>query len=454
MTSATSLRRLALAAFLGNALGLATGCSSSSSGSDGTKTPKYPFGSRPQMYTAGTIRPSGTQAALDDAVKAKYQQWKDRYLVKGCGGYYVCANEIPGTCKNDGAAILASTDGGLGIDGQPVDLHLTVSEGHGYGMLIAVLMADVEPDARAIFDGFVTLRDNFRSPYDNNLMSWHFDAGCAITDVSDNDAATDGDLDSAFALLLAEKQWSSPHYGQRGRDIIESIMNRELNPATKLPLLGDWSKPSTDPVDEALYFSTRTSDHMPDHFRQFATVSGNADWTAAVDASYKLFDVMQTKFAPKTGLVSDFVKHTDGDPQPVAVGDADTMLGEDLTTDYDYNACRVPWRLGTDYVVNGEARAKSILTKMNTFIKTKTNNDPAMILDGYSLAGEPHSDAGPNGCFTASFGVSAMIDPSNQAWLDAIWKNLVDGPVDDYYGDTIRLITMIVMSGNWWGPPA
>jgi hypothetical protein len=45
-----------------------------------------------------------------------------------------------------------------------------------------------------------------------------------------------------------------------------------------------------------------------------------------------------------------------------------------------------------------------------------------------------------------------MIDSSNQAWLDAIWKNLVTTPADDYYGDTIRLISMIIMSGNWWNP--
>jgi hypothetical protein len=76
-----------------------------------------------------------------------------------------------------------------------------------------------------------------------------------------------------------------------------------------------------------------------------------------------------------------------------------------------------------------------------------------MIIDGYSLDGVPHvKDAGPNGCFTGSFGVAAMVDSSNQAWLDAIWKDLAASPADTYYGDTIRLITMIVMSGNWWAP--
>jgi predicted 3-demethylubiquinone-9 3-methyltransferase (glyoxalase superfamily) len=108
--------------------------------------------------------------------------------------------------------------------------------------------------------------------------------------------------------------------------------------------------------------------------------------------------------------------------------------------------------------MNGEAKAKAVLTKMNDFIKMKTattampSGDPTMILDGYSFAGVPHTDAGPNGCFTGSFGVSAMIDSSNQAWLDAIWKNLAASKTDDYYGDTITLMSMIIMSGNWWNP--
>ena len=50
-----------------------------------------------------------------------------------------------------------------------------------------------------------------------------------------------------------------------------------------------------------------------------------------------------------------------------------------------------------------------------------------------------------------------MIEAGNQAWLDAIWKHMaVDHPAADtdnaYFGNTIKLLTMIVMSANWWEP--
>jgi endo-1,4-beta-D-glucanase Y len=280
-------------------------------------------------------------------------------------------------------------------------------------------------------------------------MSWQFLAACKPPEAMDNDAATDGDLDAAFAFLLAEKQWGSPSYGQQGRILIDAVLNREMNPQTKLPLLGDWASPTDD---QGQYYSTRLSDHMPDHFRAFATASGNTTWNASVTSVYDLMNTIQTKFSPMTGLVPDFVKKTDADPSPVAVTEADALLMEQLTTDYDYNACRVPWRLGTDLVVKGDPAAKTVLGKLNAFIKAKTGGDPAMILDGYSLAGDVHSGAGPNGCFTSGFGVAAMSDPGSQVWLDAIWNQLVKNTPDDYFGDTVSLLAMIVMSGNWWTP--
>jgi len=203
MKLASKARVAALFTFLAGAGGAACG-GGGASGPDGTKTPQVPFGTHPLAYMGGVLHPSGTQAALDDAVRDKYQAWKKTYLIKGCGGYYVCANEVSGSCADDGAALVAA--GGKGADGVDLDMEMTVSEGHGYGMLIAALMAGLEPDARTIFDGFVTFRDKYRSPYDVNLMSWKINAGCMPPEASDNDAATDGDLDSAFAFLLAEKQ--------------------------------------------------------------------------------------------------------------------------------------------------------------------------------------------------------------------------------------------------------
>jgi hypothetical protein len=47
---------------------------------------------------------------------------------------------------------------------------------------------------------------------------------------------------------------------------------------------------------------------------------------------------------------------------------------------------------------------------------------------------------------------AAVFDSANQAWVDATWKLLVDAPAADQNTDGIRLLSMLVMSGNWWNP--
>ena len=92
----------------------------------------HPFGSHPFAYAAGAITPNHiSQPAEDQAVRAFYDAWKARYLEQTCGaGRYV---------------VLSNTQAG----------NLTVSEAHGYGMMLAALMAGHDPDAHAIFDGML-----------------------------------------------------------------------------------------------------------------------------------------------------------------------------------------------------------------------------------------------------------------------------------------------------------
>ncbi|HXU82324.1 MAG TPA: glycosyl hydrolase family 8 [Polyangia bacterium] len=391
----------------------------------------HQFGAHPMKYPAGTIKPTGDQKDLDDAVRAQYYKWRDKYLKAECGGYYVLTN------------------GGAGAG---AETFVTVSEGHGYGMVIAAMMAGTEPKAQEIFDGMYALMVKYPSVIDKDLMSWGIDKGCGM--VKDGDSATDGDEDMAFALLLADKQWGSAgkvNYLAEAKRVITAIGKSEINPMTKLPLLGDWSGP-TEPV---FHFITRPSDFMPDHYRAYGKATDAATWMASVSAVYKLVDYTQTNFSPMTGLIPDFIKDTNTPMPavvPVSFANNPMYLGEELKTDYDYNSCRVPWHLGTDYVASGDAAVKARLAKINTFIRMKTGNDPSKIVDGYSLAGISPASAGPNPCFTSGFGVAAIVDAANQAWLDGIWDDLAGGDVEDYYGDTIRLIAMMVISGNWWTP--
>jgi hypothetical protein len=77
-----------------------------------------------------------------------------------------------------------------------------------------------------------------------------------------------------------------------------------------------------------------------------------------------------------------------------------------------------------------------------------------MVRDGYALDGTA-TGSSPELAFVAPLMVSAMIEPesgSNQAWLDALWGFVTTHDAGDYYGDSIKMLSMLVASGNWWVP--
>src|SRR5262249_19219217 len=95
--------------------------------------------------------------------------------------------------------------------------------------------------------------------------------------------------------------------------------------------------------------------------------------------------------------------------------------------------------------------------KINTWIRATTGGDPAHIKSGYQLNGvmSPGADY-VSTAFVAPLGVAAMVDSSNQDWLNSLWDLLAATPLSagGYYENTLKLLSMIVMSGNWWVPDA
>jgi len=383
--------------------------------------PNLPFASKPASYTAGTIKPNHVSAAtLDSATRSYYDGWKSRYLRQGCGTgrYYV----------------LAGVDGGK-----------SVSEGHGYGMLISVLIAGYDAQAKTIFDGLYRFFRDHPSTNSSQLMAWFQDQSCQ--DAQGADSATDGDLDIALALLMADKQWGSCgaiDYRAEALQVIAAIKALETDPSHHWSLLGDWVKDASTRFKN----STRPSDHMTGHFESFRQATGDTSWSTVNTGIYAILQSLQSSYASSTGLVPDFIEDSGTSPKP-----ANNLLEGANDGKYGYNACRVPWRIGTAYLTAGHASAKTIVQKMNGWIRSKTGNNPNNIEAVYSLAGNAEGHYRTM-AFVAPFGVSAMVDSSNQTWLNAVWNTVVAEAPDGYYEDTIKLLSMIVMSGNWWAPEA
>jgi endo-1,4-beta-D-glucanase Y len=387
----------------------------------------YPFGSHPMSYAPGTIRPSHVgQATLDQAVRDFYDAWKARFLRQTCGsGDWVVVTE---------------TDAA----------NLTVSEGHGYGMMLMALMAGHEPDAQAIFDGMF---DYFRlhpTDFHDHLMSWYQNSSCT-TPAGETDSAADGDLDIAYALLLADRQWGScgtVNYLLEAQRVLADLEDGEVDATKHYVLLGDWVGPSGSAT---YYASTRSSDFMPDHTRSFEAATGNPIWATLRDHTYTIVASLQSGYGAATGLLPDFVKDPLGTPQPVAGG----FLEGANDGRYSYNACRDPWRLATDVLVSGEPRAKAAVQHINDWIRAATGGDPANIKSGYKLDGTMISGADYlSMAFVAPLGVGAMVDAGNQTWLNDVWDLVVATPAstDAYYENTLKLLAMVAMSGNLWAP--
>ena len=387
--------------------------------------PNHPFGSHPATYAAGSIKPSHVpQATLDQAVRDFYDQWKATYVKQVCGpGRYV-----------------VEARAGAG--------NLTVSEAHGYGMILAALMAGHDPDARTIFDGMFAYFRDHPSGITPSLMSWYQKTSCASA--NGNDTASDGDLDIAFALLLADKQWGScgaVNYLAEAQSVIAGIETGELDPTGSFVKLGDWMSPGVPPHGDA----TRSSDFMPDHYRSFLAATSDATWTTLLEHTYDVVAALQASHSSATGLLPDFVIDPLGTPDPAPAN----FLEGPTDGAYAYNACRDPWRLGTDYLISGEARAQAAVQTINVWIRSRTANDPDAITAGWALdCSDTPGTSYRSMAFVAPFGVGAMVDASNQAWLNDVWDLVVATPItaEGYYENTLKLLSMIVMSGSWWAP--
>ncbi|MFU1793732.1 glycosyl hydrolase family 8 [Paenibacillus azoreducens] len=376
-------------------------------------SPNKPF---PQhtTYTSGTIKPNNvSQSTMDSAVQSKWDSWKSAYLKPaGTGKYYV-------KYQSNGD---------------------TVSEAHGYGMLATVLMAGYDSNAQVYFDGLYKYYKEH--PSDNNpyLMAWKQNS--SFQNIEGADSATDGDMDIAYSLLLADKQWGSSgsiNYLQAAKDMINAIMQSDVNQAQWTLRLGDWA------TDSKYKDATRPSDFMLNHMKGFQAATGDSRWNNVIDKTYTIINSIYNNYSSSTGLLPDFVVLSGGAYKPAP---ADFLEGAN-DGNYEYNSCRTPWRITTDYLITGDNRALNQLNQMNTWIKGKVSSNPSSVKDGYKLNGSVVGSYN-SGAFYAPFGVSAMTSSANQSWLNSVWSKTAGSSNEGYYEDSIKLFSMIMMSGNWW----
>jgi endoglucanase len=374
-------------------------------------------------YTPGVIKPNHvTQVHMDQSVSNLYATWKSSYL---------------------------RTDGGGGSWIKYDNTNSTVSEAHGYGMVLAAYMDD-----QPVFDEMLRYFRNHPTDQTADLMAWKQTLqNGQMDDVEGTDSATDGDLDIAYSLLLAHVQWGSNgshNYLAEARKVMAAILQFDVNPRKNNLTVGSWVS-GTDRK------YTRPSDFMASHILAFARwdTANSARWTAVHKTMIKAVNDQFNNGSQATGIVPDFMLAKDGRWQPVP----GTWLETEHDGDYSYNACRTPWRLAMSYIVDGHKGMLASQQKTASWIRTKTGGVPTNIDAGYYVLNGPNGNNFRNYHdlpFTAPMAVNAMLGgAAGQTWLNSLWTSINGGDygnVNGYYGDAIRLQVMLTVSGNWWRP--
>jgi len=408
------------------AIARATECDSTGPAS---AIPARPF---PQhnTYQGTAILPNAiSQQAMDDSVRSFYLQWKNHYILDGCtpGEKYVW---FEGTKGNN----------------------ICVSEGQGYGMMIVALMAGFDSTAQDTYDCLYRYYRAHPSTTSPDLMAWMQTRYCRSVD---GGTATDGDMDIAYSLLLADAQWgrhSNIPYRQKALDMISAIKREEINPFTYIVMEANGESPRSHD-----FYDMRSSDFMPDHIRAFRQATGDPTWDSVLTNNYRIFHYLQDTYSPEAGLVPDFIKHIHVDTAMTATPAQPNYLESKYDGVYNFNACRVPWRIAADYLVSGDPRAAEFLSRINPWIKQTTRGNPDNISAGYNLSGEdlPHRYFEAL-CFICPFAVAAMASPDNQEWLNKLWSYITNFKMKDfdYYDNSIKMIDLIILSGNYWAPPS
>ncbi len=291
----------------------------------------------------------------------------------------------------------------------------TTSEGMAYGMLIAVYMSD-----KPAFDAFWGYAN---SHFSNGLMSWHIDPNGGTIDPH---SATDADEDMAWALIMADKQWGGGSYLSSATAMLGHI---KAEFSSNLPTDGDFGGAAFTHPDYA----------APDYSATFAAVTNDTSWNAVSAAEYSAFTAHWTA---SSGLIPDSIA---------------------MSSDFGFDACRAPWRVGVDFCWHGTSAATTFLTpEVATFkgLAAAATPFPGNLKLHLTLAGQPVSGATISGAIIGPAAVGAMMSSSNQAFIDSSWTFLatyvknasvmgVYGPSGDYFGDTLGMIGMLVLSGNF-----
>ena len=471
---------------------------------------RYPFPQAGKFeYAVNRIMPTNrTQGQMNADVAAQFNRILSRFIVE--------PNTSRSNNRNEFLMVLnhPTGTGSVGDDG------VVVCEAQGFGMVMLAYMAGAEEmmvpsnptnlnsplvplrdrlksnlpaNLQAAFgNDDVTIKDYFdamfrtmkRFPATNQsaangryLMAWQIRgrSGPWTTQGISMSTATDGAMDMAYSLLVADRQWGGPAHGSTNtnggaavssdseylywaKGAIRQLWLTHVDRTTTNPnfhlYVGNWGgSASANRI-------TRPSDFMLTHMKSFREVDDWNNWQRVLNSTYEA--IRQTvALNPTTALLPDFL-YLDRSPNPANIRwrplgpsptDGVNHWNENATNDrrYGWNACRVPWRIGLDVLHSG--------TGSPIHASTKIMNDDMNRRAGGSFSAIRGGEL--NGSFSSSFSGAGFSAPylvtaaayGPETWMRNGWdwaRARSGNP--DTYNDYIQVLSMIAASGNYWCP--
>ncbi|ORX60637.1 Six-hairpin glycosidase [Hesseltinella vesiculosa] len=354
---------------------------------------------------------------MGTAVNA-YNTWRSKYVRSYQDGYYIYYKDPKENLQE-----------------------MTCSEAHGYGMLASVLMRN-----QADFDGMYRYFLRFQNR--KGLMQWQQKTGHGGQfipgDEGGENCATDGDVDIATALFLAARVWQRGgaqgeiDYRQAAAKLAGHVWEHCINHQTYMPLVGDWA----DPGDDA-FALTRPSDFILSGFLVFYQddTARQQQWGNVINAIVNT-TVAQLSINPQTGLIADFLKL---DRQGTYLPARGEVLESKNDGDYNWNSCRVPWRLGHYYMLTRDERLRPVLEAQAHFFNGQlgqSRDGSCGVRAGYKLNGK---------CFV-DYTDMAFVAPVSYLFWVLGWQGQLHQIVNDmnnmagdnsYFGESIALLCLL-----------
>lgn len=395
------------------------------SGDDGLTPPGMTmptFNDGKTGWKCGSAAPTfaGGKKAMGKYIAWAYHNWKKNFVANGPGA---------------GQLIVKSPD----VQGGSV-----VSEGIAYGMLISVYMND-----RETFDGLSKYWLAHPATGTTALMTWIFDITGA--NAKDQGSATDADEDAAFAFVEAGKRWGQTYEASAAK-VIGEVWSYDIDKSSYLPTYGNNAKNNTSNQP------TNPSYFAPAFYRIFATAGSQSGFNTVATNVYTALNNVSANSLPPAWCQGNCTSAGGG--------------GYTDNTAYQYDAHRVPWRIGLDYCWNGTAAAATYLDHISATFSTAAASGIDSLADLYTQAGAVCKTCvgtpAPNSMsLIGTAGVGAMASTAAggkySPFVNAAWQFVIDGqnramsnvlPADNayytYYNATVGLLSLITMSGNFY----